>query len=144
MKKTVILLGACVLSITVLPSGLAGQQLGDNATLIVPTGTIKNARQVLVVKSAPKATASKVGDCESGEVHWQDADLVDRALPPGRDGRGTVAPPLPTVATQVAIIVPGTAGFKEYKVGFHLGKLGDKGKCGPGYDVYLAHIIAIE
>lgn len=144
MKKTVILLGVLVLSLTLLPTRLAAQQLGDNATIIVPTGTIQNTRQVLVVKGAPKPTTTKVGNCGSGEVHWQDADLVDRALPPGREGRGASAAPFPTVAAQVAVIFPGVAGFNELKTGWRLGSYRAGGKCGPGYDVYVAHIIAIE
>lgn len=145
MKKSVILLGAFVLSLPLSPARLAGQQLGDNATIIVPTGTIKNLRQVLVVKGAPKPAATKVGNCGSGEVHLQDADLVDRPAPAGRDGRGGAAtPPLPTVPAQVAIVFPGPAGFTELKTGWRLGSYRGGGNCGPGYDVYVAHIIAVE
>lgn len=145
MKKTVILLGALVLSLTWSPTGFAGQQLGDNATIIVPAGAIKNLRQVLVVKGAPKPAATKVGNCGPAEVHLQDADLVDRPAPAGREGRGGQAvPPLPTVQTQVAIVIPGPAGFKELKTGWRLGSYRGGGSCGPGYDVYVAHIIAVE
>lgn len=144
MNKTSILLGALVVSLTVLPTGPAAQQLGDTATIIVPTGTIKNSRQVLVVKGAPKPTASKVGNCGTGEVRWQDADLVDRAAPPGREGRGGPGEKFPTVAAQVAVSFPGAAGFKELKPGWRVGSYRDGGKCGPGYDVYVGHIIAID
>lgn len=143
MKKIVIVLGALVPALAVLSVGLAGQQLGDNATIIVPAGKIVDLRQVLVVKGAPKAAAVTIGNCGSGEVRFQDAQLVDREPPPGR-GRGSSAEKLPTVATEVAIIVPGVAGFKELKPGWHLGSYREGGKCGPGYDIYLAHIIAIE
>jgi hypothetical protein len=148
MKRTSMLfglgLGALALALTLPPADVAAQQLGDNATIIVPTGPIKDTRQVLVVKGAPKPTATKVGNCGTGEVHWQDADLVDRALPPGQRGRGGPAAPFPTVAAQVAVSFPGTAGFKEFKTGWHLGSYRDGGKCGPGYDVDVAHIIAIQ
>jgi hypothetical protein len=144
-KKTSILLGALVVSLTALPAGLAGQQLGDNATIIVPAGKITNLRQVLVVKGPPKAAAAEVGNCVSGSVRFQDAEAVDREEPAGRGGEGSTASRrIPTVATEVAIIYPGAAGFKELKAGWHLGSYRGGGKCGPGYDVYVAHIIAIE
>jgi hypothetical protein len=141
-----ILLGALILPLALWPAGLAGQQLGDNATIIVPAGKITNMRQVLVVKGAPKATATKVGTCGSGDLHFQDAELVDREAPAGRGGRGSTASSekIPTVATEVAIIYPGAAGFKELKPGWHVGSYRGGGKCGPGYDVYVAHIIAME
>ena len=147
MKRISMLLGALVLPLALWPAGLSGQQLGDNATIIVPAGTITNMRQVLVVKGGPKATAKKVGDCAAGDVRFQDAELVDREPPPGRGGRGGEAQaykPIPTVATEVAIAFPGVAGFKELKPGWHLGSYRGGGKCGPGYDVYVAHIIAIQ
>ena len=142
MRKASILAGVGVLSILSL-SGLAAQQLGDNATIIVPAGKITNMRQVLVVKGAPKAGAAKVGSCAAGDVHFQDAELVDREGPPGARG-SAAAEKIPTVATEVAIVVPGVVGFKELKPGWHLGSYRSGGKCGPGYDVYLAHIIAVE
>jgi hypothetical protein len=145
MNKTAMLFGTFVLSLSLSPAGLAGQQLGDNATIIVPAGTIKNMRQVLVVKGAPKPAATKVGNCGSGEVHLQDADLVDRPAPAGRAGRGGASVgPFPTVPAQVAVVFPGPAGFKELKTGWRLGSYRGGGSCGPGYDVYVAHIIAIE
>ncbi|MBI3402199.1 MAG: hypothetical protein HY048_12330 [Acidobacteria bacterium] len=144
MKKMSILLGAAILPLALWPAGLGGQQLGDNATIIVPAGKIVNLRQVLVVKGAPKA-AKKVGDCASGEVRFSDAELVDREPPPGRGGRGGEADQkIPTSATEVAVSYSGVAGFKELKPGWHLGSYRPGGKCGPGYDVYVAHIIAIE
>ena len=151
MKKTSIPLGmglpALALALTLLPGGVAAQQLGDNATIIVPAGAITNLRQVLVVKGAPKATATKVGDCVSGDVRFQEAQLVDREPPPGRGARGSegsAVEKIPPVATDVAIIFPGAAGFKELKTGWRLGSYRPGGKCGPGYDIYVAHIIAIE
>ena len=148
MRRTSMLLGmglgALALALTLPPADVAAQQLGDNATIIVPAGTIKNTRQVLVVKGAPKPTTTKVGNCGSGEVHWQDADLVDRALPPGREGGGGPGEKFPSVAAQVAVSFPGVAGFTELKSGWHLGSYRAGGKCGPGYDVYVAHIIAIQ
>jgi hypothetical protein len=142
--KTSTLLGALVLSLTAMPAGLTGQQLGDNATIIVPAGKITNLRQVLVVKGPPKAAAN-VGNCVSGSVRFQDAEAVDREEPGGRGGEGSTASRrIPTVATEVAIIYPGAAGFKELKAGWHLGSYRGGGKCGPGYDVYVAHIIASE
>ncbi|MBI3491167.1 MAG: hypothetical protein HY047_05190 [Acidobacteria bacterium] len=145
MKKMSILLGALILPLAVWPAGLVAQQLGDNATIIVPAGKITNMRQVLVVKGPPKA-AVKAGDCAAGDVRLQDAELVDREPPPGaRGGRGSEAPEkIPTLSTTVAIAYPGVAGFKELKPGWHLGSYRPGGKCGPGYDVYVAHIIAIE
>ena len=141
MKKMSIRLAALVLPLVVSSVSLAGQQLGDNTTLIVPTGAIQNARQVIVIKGAPSATATKIGSC-GDPVKFQDAEVVDRLPPAG--GRGPASPQLPTIKTTVAIVVPGVTGYKEFKVGWHMGKLGDKGACGPGYDVKLAHIIAIE
>lgn len=144
MKRMSILLGALILPLAVWPAGLAGQQLGDNATIIVPAGKITNLRQVLVVKGVPK-TAANAGNCLAGDVRFQDAELVDRAAPAGREGRGSAAPEkIPTISTEVAITYPGAAGFKELKPGWHLGSYRVGGKCGPGYDVYVAHIIAIE
>lgn len=134
-------LPALALSLALLPASLAAQQLGDNATIIVPSGTIKNLKQVLVLKGAPKPAATKVGNCGSGEVYFQDADLVDRAAPPGR---GEQPPPFPTVATTVAIVFPGPAGFKEFKTGWRVGSYRSGGTCGPGYDVYVAHVIAVQ
>lgn len=146
MKRKSILLGALVLPLALWAEGLAGQEVGDSATIIVPTGKITNLRQVLVVKGPPKATATKVGTCSSGEVYFQDAELVDREAPPGRGGRGSTASAekIPTVATEVAIIMPGAAGFKEFKSGWHVGSYRTGGKCGPGYDVYVGHIIAMK
>lgn len=145
MKRPSILRGmglsALALSLAVLPASLAAQQLGDNATIIVPAGTIKILKQVLVVKGGLKPTATKVGTCGSGEVNFQDADLVDRTAPPGR---GEQPPLLPTVATTVAIVFPGVAGFKEFKTGWRLGSYRSGGTCGPGYDVYVAHVIALQ
>ncbi|MBZ5560402.1 MAG: hypothetical protein LAO77_24365, partial [Acidobacteriia bacterium] len=110
MKKMSIVLGALILPLAVWSAGLAGQQVGDNATIIVPTGKVVNMRQVVVVKGAPKA-AIKVADCADGDVRFQDAEIVDREGPPGRGGRGGAAPEkLPTVAAQVAIIIPGVTG----------------------------------
>lgn len=134
-------LSALALSLALLPSGLVAQQLGDNATIIVPAGTIKDLRQVLVVKGAPKPTATKVGNCGPGEVYFQEADLVDRAAPPGR---GPQPPALPTAATTVAIVFPGAAGFKDFKPGWRVGSYRSGGTCGPGYDVYVAHVIAVQ
>jgi hypothetical protein len=142
MKHTLILIAfafALVLPMTVA----AGQQVGDNATIIVPTGKIADLRQVLIVKGTPKPAATDVGNCADGGVHLQDAQLVDREPPAGRGGRGAKGP-LPTVSTEVAIVVPGVTGFKELKPGWHLGSYRPGGKCGPGYDIYLAHIIAID
>jgi len=143
MKKMSIAFGALIVLLAVWSAALAGQQLGDNATIIVPTGKVANLRQVVVVKGAPK-TAIKLPDCADGDVRLQDADVVDREGPAGRGGRGGAAPEkLPTVSSQVAIIIPGVAGFKELKPGWHLGSFRPGGKCA-GYDIYLAHIIAIE
>ena len=134
-------LWALALSLTLPGTYLGAQQLGDNATIIVPAGTIKELKQVLVVKGAPKPAATKVGNCGPGEVHFQDADLVDRDPPPGR---GQKPPLLPTVATTVAIVSPGAAGFREFKPGSRVGSYRSGGKCGPGYDVYVAHVIAVQ
>jgi hypothetical protein len=141
MKRTSILLGALVLSLVSSRTDIAAQQLGDNATIVVPAGKITNLRQVLVVKGPPQAAATKVGTCASADVHFQDAELVDREAPPGR---AEPAEKIPTVATQVAIIIPGAAGFKELKPGWHMGGYRPGGHCGPGFDIYLAHIIATE
>jgi hypothetical protein len=146
MKNTPIRLWSLVLLLAFSPAAPAGQQLGDNATIIVPSGAISDLRQVLVVKGPPKPIVSRVGTCASGDVHFQEAELADREPPPGRGGRGSTGPTgkIPTKATEVAIIVPGAVGFRELKPGWHLGSYRAGGKCGPGYDVYVAHIIAIE
>ncbi|MBI1873463.1 MAG: hypothetical protein HYS05_06175 [Acidobacteria bacterium] len=146
MKRIFVLLGALLLVSAVWPAAVSGQQVGDSATIIVPTGKITNLRQVLIVKGPPKATATKVGNCGSGGVHFQDAELVDRDAPPGRGGRGSAASPekIPTVATEVAVIMPGAAGFKEFKSGWQVGSYRTGGKCGPGYDIYVGHIIAMK
>ncbi|MDO8681385.1 MAG: hypothetical protein Q7R30_22940 [Acidobacteriota bacterium] len=145
MKRPSILhgmgLSALAFCLALLPTSLAAQQLGDNATIIVPSGTIKNLKQVLVVKSGLKPAATKVGNCGSGEVYFQDADLVDRAAPPGR---GEQPPPFPTVVTTVAIVFPGSAGFKEFKPGWRVASYRSGGTCGPGFDVYVAHVIAVQ
>lgn len=141
MKRMSVWLVALVLPLIASSVSLAGQQLGDNATIILPTGTITNARQVIVITSAPKPAATKIGNC-GDDVKFQDADIVDR-LPP-TSGRGPASPLVPTFKSTVAIAVPGVTGFKEFKVGWKMGKLGDKGACGPGYEVKLAHIIATE
>jgi hypothetical protein len=142
MKHTSILIAFVVA--LVLPGVAAGQQVGDNATIIVPAGKIVDLRQVVVVKGAPKPTATDVGTCSDAAVRLQDAQVVDREPPAGRSGRGAAVGPLPTVATQTAIVVPGVTGFTELKPGWHLGSFRPGGKCGPGYDIYLAHIIAID
>ncbi|MBI3264157.1 MAG: hypothetical protein HYZ58_13555, partial [Acidobacteria bacterium] len=51
---------------------------------------------------------------------------------------------IPTVATEVAVIMPGAAGFKELKSGWQVGSYRTGGKCGPGYDIYVGHIIAMK
>jgi hypothetical protein len=121
-----------------------GQQLGDNATIIVRAGTITNLNQTLVVKGAPKA-ATKAGNCAVGEVRFQDALLEHREGPSRGSGAGsTPAPSSSAVPIEVTVLVPGASGFKELKPGWRLGSWRSGGKCGPGYDVYLAHIIAID
>lgn len=146
MKRISVLIGVLLLSLAVWPAAVSSQQVGDNATIIVPAGKLTSVRQVLVVKGPPKAGATKVGTCASGDVHFQEAELVDRAAPPGAGGRGstTSAEKIPDVATEVAIVVPGVAGFKELTPGWHVGSYRSGGKCGPGYDVYVAHILAIN
>ena len=142
MKKMSIRLAALVLPLVVSSVSLAGQTIGDNATLLVPVGVVTNARQVLVIKGAPKPTATKVGNC-GDDLKFQDADLVDRPDPPG--GRGAkIIPPIPTVKTQVAVVIPGVTGFTEMKVGWQMGTLGDKGVCGPGYDIKYSNLIATQ
>jgi hypothetical protein len=150
-KKTAIFtgIGFSTLTLALWSAGAGAQQLGDNFTVIVPAGAVANLRQVLVVTGAPKAAATKVGNCAPGDVHLQDAQLVDREPPPrsGRGGEGGADAPvqkLPTVTTQVAIAFPGASGVSRLKPGWHLGSWRSGGKCGPGYDVYVAHIIAIE
>ena len=141
MRKMSMRLAALVLPLVVSSVSLAGQGLGDNCTIIVKEGTIKNNNQTIVIKSAPSATVSKVGNCDLGEVRWQDAEVVDRPSPPG--GRGAAPKLLPTEKTQVAVIVPGPTGYKEFKVGVTVGSFRDGGKCGPGYELLLAPIIAV-
>ena len=136
MKKISILLGmglaALALSLTLWPTGLGAQQVGDNFTVIVPAGKITDLKKVLVVTGKPRAAATKVGDCKSGDVHFSDANLVDR------DGKAG------PVATEVTIIIPGASGISELKPDWHLGSWRAGGKCGPGYEVFLVHIIAME
>lgn len=135
MKTTSILLGiglsALGLSLTPLPAGLAAQQVGDNFTIIVPAGKLTDLKNVLVVTGKPKG-ATKVGDCKSGEFRFHDADLVDR---------GAKAAP---VATEVTILIPGASGISELKPGWRIGSFRPGGKCGPGYEAFVAHIIAME
>jgi hypothetical protein len=142
MKHTSILVGL-VLALVLPVTNAAGQQIGDNATIIVPAGKIVDLRQVLVVKSVPKPAATDVGTCADASVHLQEAQIIDREPPAGRSGRG-VQGVLPTVATETAVVVPGVTGFTTLKPGWRLGSFRPGGKCGPGYDIYLAHIIAID
>jgi hypothetical protein len=136
MNKTSILLAmglaALALSLTLVPTGLAGQQVGDNFTIIVPAGKITDLKKLLVVTGKPKATATKVGNCAKGAVYFSDANLVDR--------EGKAAP----VATETTIAFPGAAGFAELKPGWRIGSFRPGGKCGPGYEAFVAHIIAME
>ncbi len=136
MKKTSILLGIGLLGLGLflapLPAGVAAQQVGDNFTIIIPAGKLTDLKKVLVVTGKPKAAATKVGDCKSGDVHFSDANLVDR------DEKA--AP----VATEVTIIIPGASGISELKPGWRIGSWRAGGKCGPGYEAFLAHIIAME
>lgn len=141
MKKMSIRLAALVLPLVVSAVSVAGQELGDNATVILKEGTLTNMRQMVVIKSTPAAAASKVGNC-GPDVRWQEAEVVDRSAPAG--GRGPVVPPIPTFKTQAAIMIPGVVGFKDFKVGVKVGSWRDGGKCGPGFNTYLAHIIGTE
>jgi hypothetical protein len=144
MRAISVVFPALALSFTWCVVGVTGQQLGDNATIIVRTGTITNLRQTLVVKSQPKAP-TKVGNCAPGEVRFHDALLEDRAAPTrGEGSAGDSKAATSSVPAEVAITFPGAAGFKELKPGWRLGSWRSGGKCGPGYDVYVAHIIAIE
>ena len=132
MNKISILLGTLVLSFTLWPTGLAGQQVGDNFTIIVPAGKVTDLKKLLVVTGKPKAAATKVGNCASGTFHFSDANLVDR------DGKA--AP----VATEATIIIPGASGISELQPGWKVGSWRDGGRCGPGYEAFLVHIIAME
>jgi len=124
-------LSCVVLGVAVWAVAGTPQQVGDNFTVILPEGKLTNLRKVLVVK-APKPSLAKVGDCKSGEVRMWEAELVDRE---GKE------PPVPT---EVAIIIPGAAGVSELKTGWRIGSWRSGGKCGPGYEAYLAHIIALQ
>lgn len=134
-KKISILLGiglsALTLSLCLLPAGrAAGQQVGDNFTVIVTADKLTDANSVLVVKSAK--AAKKVGDCAAKEVNFVDGELVSR------DGKA--AP----VAVEAAIIIPGVSEIAELKPGWRVGSFRAGGKCGPGYDAFLAHVIALK
>jgi hypothetical protein len=142
MKKISLVCAALALAVAAWPAPSIGQQLGDNATIIVRSGTITNLNQTLVVKGAPKAPTN-VGNCARGEVRFQDALLENREGPSRGAGASKVSATSP-VPMEVTIVFPGAAGFKELKPGWRLGSWRSGGKCGPGYDVYVAHIIAIE
>jgi hypothetical protein len=142
MKKISRLCAVLALAAAAWPAASIGQQLGDNATIIVRSGTITNLNQTLVVKGGPKAP-TKVGNCAPGEVRFHDALLENREGPSRASGASKVAATSP-VPMEVTIVFPGAAGFKELKPGWRLGSWRGGGKCGPGYDVYVAHIIAIE
>lgn len=122
---------AAVVASFVSASGSA-RQLGDNFTVILPAGKLTNLRQVLVV-TKPKPTTTKVGDCKPGaEVRFFEANLLDR--------EGKQAP----VPTEVAIVYPGASGITELKPGWRLGSWRAGGKCGPGYEAFVAHVIGLQ
>lgn len=144
MKNISLRLATLAFVVAACPATARGQQLGDNATIIVRAGTITNLNQTLLVKGAPKA-ATTVGNCAGSEVRFQDALLENReGLSRGSGPASKSAPSTAAVPIEVTVVVPGASGFKELKPGWRLGSWRSGGKCGPGYDVYLAHIIAIE
>ncbi len=127
-------------------------QIGDTATIIVPVGVI-TAMTIDLVITGPAKPPKAVGNCTDrssvftdpgwvgaagmpSQVAFYDADVVPRTQVDGvwREGKATGK-------TEVAIIFPGFAGFKTLQTGWHLGKNSDKGKCGPGYDVFYTAII---
>jgi hypothetical protein len=130
MKAIAIWLPVVVL-LTARPTTLAAQQVGDNFTIVVPAGAVTDLKKVLVVTGKPKAPV-KVGTCAPGTFQFWDARLVDR------DGKS--AP----VQTEVALIIPGAAGFKDLRAGWHVGSWREGGRCGPGFEAFLVHIIAID
>lgn len=142
MNKRPLLLFALALASLSWTGRATGQQLGDNATIIVRAGAITNLNQTLVVKGGPKAP-TKVGNCATGEVRFHEALLENRERPSRGSGERPAAA-ASSVPVEVTIVFPGAAGFKELKPGWRLGSWRSGGKCGPGYDVYVAHIIAIE
>jgi hypothetical protein len=134
------------------PPGGKTVQLGDSVIVIVPEGVVTAASTDLVITGAAKAPKA-VGTCTDrgaafsdpgwvgaagmpSQVAFYDADVVPRTSVDGvwREGK-------PSGKTEVAIIFPGYAGFTTLQVGWHLGKNADKGKCGPGYNVFYSSII---
>ncbi|MFH1264320.1 MAG: hypothetical protein ABIK89_01235 [Planctomycetota bacterium] len=128
-------------------------QLGDTAVIITPAGAITLPNTDLVI-TGPAKPPRAVGTCTDKasvftdpgwvgaagmptQVAFYDADVVPRTRGADmvwREGK-------PTGKTEVAIVFPGFVGFKTLQVGWHLGKNSDKGKCGPGYDVFYTAII---
>ncbi len=165
MKKTSMLLGVGlgVMALSLTSSarlyaqtpGSGTAQLGDSFHVIVPAGAITDAATILVI-TGPAKPPKAVGTCTDRgsvvtdpgwvgaagmptQVAFYDADVVPRTQVDGvwREGKATGK-------TEVAIIFPGFAGFKTLQTGWHLGKNSDKGKCGPGYDVFITAVIGGE
>lgn len=127
-----IALAGAALLLTAAPADVDAQQVGDNFTIIVPAGAITDLKKVIVVTGKPKASATKVGTCRPGDVRLQDAQLVDR--------EGKSAP----VTTQLAVIFPGASGISELAPGWRIGSFRPGGKCGPGYEAFVAHLVALS
>lgn len=158
MKKSVVLFGLGVMALSLTSSyrlhAQRGEaQLGDNVVIIVPDTTVLPQGTEIVVTGPAKAPKA-VGTCGARgsvisdpsllgaaniptQVAFYDADVVPRTRVDNMWIEGK-----PTGKTEVAILWPGFSGFKELKTGWHLGKNGDKGRCGPGYMVILSNIIA--
>ena len=141
MRKTAILIGGLVFVLALSLTSLTAQDIGDNFIIIVPAGKLTLYRQDMVVKGPPKA-AVKVGNCGPGTAQFQDVEIVDRGPTPakGRVERSTNL--TPTVTTEAALILPGAKGFKDMQTGWRLSSWHVGGKCGPGYEVYTAFIVA--
>jgi len=143
VNKTAILICGLVLVVALSLTSLTAQDRGDNFTIIVPPGKLTLHRQIMIVKGAPTA-AKNVGNCGPGTAQFQDVEIIDRDPTPGRTGAEGSPEQTPTVTTQAALIWPGVKGFKEMQTGWRLGSWHDGGKCGPGYEAFVAFIIATE
>ncbi len=147
MKKGSILLAigmsAFALSPSLLPAPLGAQEVGENLVVLLPAGKLANPGQVLVVTGKPKA-ATKVGTCKPGDFYAQDANVFDRQ-------QQSVSTPAEGKAPTPAEVIVIDFGYRnqptqfegiELAPGTRLGSFGGGGRCGPGYQVYTAHILA--
>ncbi len=159
MKKTSILLmglGVVALSLassTRLYAQRGPVQIGDTATYIVPAGVYTSPTIDLVI-TGPAQAPKAVGDCVTKGSTITDPGLVgaakmptsvafyDADIVPRKQINNVWLEQAPTGKTTVAMIFPGYMGFTDLKQGWHIGHGRDGGKCGPGYEIFIMHVIA--